>query len=131
MGVEPFLVASSVEGVLAQRLVRKVCKACAAPYTPDPADLPRSLNLEPGTTLVRGGGCRDCRHTGYRGRLGVYELLSMSDDIREMVMTHVNSPTIVAKAVAAGDLLLLKQDGLSKARAGITTIEEVMRALSA
>jgi general secretion pathway protein E/type IV pilus assembly protein PilB len=131
MGVEPFLVASSVEGVLAQRLVRKVCRACAAAYTPDPADLPRSLDLEPGATLVKGEGCRECRHTGYRGRLGVYELLSMSDEIREMVMQHVNAPTIVSRALAAGDLLPLKQDGLSKARAGITTVAEVMRALSA
>ncbi|MEZ6234665.1 MAG: GspE/PulE family protein [Phycisphaerales bacterium] len=131
MGVEPFLVASSVEGVLAQRLVRKVCKACAQPYEPDPADLPRSLVLEPGTTLVKGQGCRECRQTGYRGRLGVYELLRVSDEIREMIMNRVNAPTIVAKAVASDDLLQLKQDGLAKARAGVTTVEEVMRALSA
>jgi len=131
MGVEPFLVASSVEGVLAQRLVRKVCKVCATAYVPDAADVPKSLGLEPGATLVRGAGCRECRQTGYRGRLGVYELLTMSDAIREMVMSRVNAPAIATAAVASEDLLKLKQDGLAKARAGVTTIEEVMRALSA
>lgn len=131
MGVEPFLVASSVEGVLAQRLVRKVCKACATAYVPDAADVPKSLALEAGATLVRGAGCRECRQTGYRGRLGVYELLTMSDAIREMVMSRVNAPTIAGAAEQARDLLRLKEDGLAKARAGVTTIEEVMRALSA
>lgn len=131
MGVEPFLVSSSVEGVLAQRLVRKVCRACAEAYEPDRADLPRGFEIEPGGTLVRGKGCRECRQTGYRGRLGVYELLSMSDEIREMVMQRVNAPIIAARALEASDLLTLRQDGLAKARAGVTTVEEVVRALSA
>jgi len=130
MGVEPFLVASSVEGILAQRLVRRVCTECAERYRPDPADLPRDFELGPKETLVRGVGCRACRATGYRGRQGVYELLSMSDELRELVMERVNAPQIAAAALRGDLLTTLKQDGYAKARAGRTTITEVMRALT-
>jgi len=131
MGVEPFLVSSSLEGVLAQRLVRRVCAVCAAPYVPDAADLPDGLPLSPGQTLVRGAGCRDCRQTGYRGRVGVYELLTVTDETRAMVMDRVNAPALAAAALARGDLSTLLEDGLAKVRAGHTTLHEVMSALSA
>jgi general secretion pathway protein E/type IV pilus assembly protein PilB len=130
MGVEPFLVASSVEGVLAQRLVRRVCTACAERYRPEAADLPPDFELGPKETLVRGVGCRACRTTGFRGRQGVYELLSMSDELRELVMERVNAPRIAAAAIRDGRLTTLKQDGYAKARAGRTTIAEVLRALT-
>lgn len=91
MGVEPFLVASSVEGVLAQRLVRRVCES-AQSYEPEAADVPPDFELAKGGTLTRGTGCRACRETGFRGRLGIYEMLSMDDELREMVMERVNAP---------------------------------------
>ena len=132
MGVEPFLVASSVECVLAQRLVRRVCSECAEPYMPDAADLPKDLTIAPGQTLVkgRGTGCRNCRGTGYRGRLGIYEVLRMSDGLRELVMQRVNAHRIATTAEASQDLFRLRQDGLAKALAGLTTVEEVVMALA-
>ena len=88
MGVEPFLVSSSVEGILAQRLVRGICKSCKEEYTPDYAALPPDLLLEPGQKLHRGRGCRECRHIGYKGRVGIFELMMVSDERipREMIM---------------------------------------------
>lgn len=131
MGVEPFLVASSVEGIMAQRLVRRICPACAERYIPDPEDLPEDFSLPPGATLVRGKGCRECRNLGYRGRIGVYELLRVSDDIRHMVMHRVNAPQIAARAVKDGILAVLRADAYEKALAGTTTVAEVVRTLSA
>ncbi len=130
MGVEPFLVASSVEGVLAQRLVRRVCESCAESYEPEAADIPPDFDMPEGATLTRGTGCRACRGTGYRGRLGIYEMLSLDDELREMVMERVNAPRIAAAALKSGVLLTLRQDGYTKARAGLTSITEVMRALA-
>jgi general secretion pathway protein E/type IV pilus assembly protein PilB len=131
MGVEPFLVASSVEGIMAQRLVRRVCEQCGAPYTPEKKELPDSFTLSKGQTLTRGTGCKNCRNTGYRGRIGAYELLTMTDDLREMVMHRLNAHEIATKAKSAGQLSELKEDGFAKVRAGVTTIEEVLRALTA
>jgi len=131
MGIEPFLIASSVEGVLAQRLVRRVCKACGGAYEPELGDLPKDFNLRTGQTLTRGEGCRECRQTGYRGRLGIYELLTMDQPIREMIMGRINAPTIAAHAAKSGQLHTLKQDGYAKVLDGKTTISEVLRALTA
>ncbi|MBL8764003.1 MAG: Flp pilus assembly complex ATPase component TadA [Phycisphaerae bacterium] len=128
MGVEPFLVASSVEGILAQRLVRRVCRTCAAEHIPDSGDLPPGLQLPPGGALVRGAGCRDCRETGYRGRVGIYELLRMNDNVRELVMHRANATQIAAASLRDGELTLLRHDGFAKALAKVTTIEEVVRA---
>ncbi|TVQ60344.1 MAG: GspE/PulE family protein [Phycisphaerales bacterium] len=130
MGVEPFLVSSSVEGVLAQRLVRRVCAECAHEYEPEHGETPPDFELGEGGMLTRGSGCRTCRQTGYRGRLGAYELLRVSDEVREMIMSRKNAPEIAAKAFRDGDLSTLKQDGYAKARAGVTTISEVLRAVS-
>ena len=131
MGVEPFLVASSVEGIMAQRLVRRVCPQCAGPYTPDAADVPDALALRPGETLVRGSGCKECRGTGYRGRIGIYELMMIDDALREMIMHRASAPTIAARALADTHLWPMRDDGFAKTRAGITTIAEVMRAMKA
>ncbi len=130
MGVEPFLVSSSVEGVLAQRLVRRVCAECGHGYEPEHGETPPDFELGAGGMLTRGSGCRACRQTGYRGRLGIYELLRVSDEVREMIMSRKNAPEISAKAFKDGDLATLKQDGYAKARAGVTTISEVLRAVS-
>ncbi|CAG0950746.1 Type II secretion system protein E [Phycisphaerales bacterium] len=131
MGVEPFLVSSSVEGIMAQRLVRRICKECGATYKADPADLPHGFVLPESGELRRGPGCRACRNTGYRGRVGVYELLRMNDDLRHMITERDSAPDIAHKAKAAGDLTTLIEDGYTKVREGLTTIEEVLSAVSA
>ncbi len=131
MGVEAFLVSSSVEGIMAQRLVRRICPACAQDDAPDPDTLPADFILPSPSRLRRGSGCRECRGLGYRGRVGVYELLRMSDEVRKMIMHRVNAPEIAAQALRDGDLSTLREDAYEKARAGVTTIAEVVRTLSA
>ena len=129
MGVEPFLVASSVEGVMAQRLVRRICPDCTDSYLPEPSELP--LDFGAVQALFRGAGCRECRNTGYRGRLGIYELLTVTEPLREMVLARVNAGRIAQAAVDAGDLALLRSAGFAKVRQGETTITEVVRATKA
>ena len=126
MGVEPFLVASSTEAVLAQRLIRTLCPHCKEPYTPDRLDIPDGLDLR-GVSPYRPVGCRECRNTGYAGRKGIFELMVMDDDIRELVLQRSSSGKIKNLAVKHG-LILLRDDGWNKVRAGITTISEVVRA---
>jgi general secretion pathway protein E/type IV pilus assembly protein PilB len=125
MGVEPFLVSSTMIGAMAQRLVRRVCPKCKEFYEPDPANLPRDLILEPGQKLARGVGCPNCRGTGYRGRTGLYELMVMSDIIGEKIIDRAPTPQIIAAARATG-LRLLREDGWIKVRAGHTTPDEVV-----
>jgi general secretion pathway protein E/type IV pilus assembly protein PilB len=125
MGVEPFLVASSVEAVLAQRLVRKICTDCKEAYKPDPNKLPADFNYLSGD-LWRGKGCRRCNNTGYRGRLGIFELLVLNDEIRELIMKRSGSGSIIAAGRKNG-LVLLREDGWNKVRQGITTPAEVTR----
>lgn len=131
MGVEPFLVASSVEGVMAQRLVRRVCDNCGEHYKPDPADIPPDFKLTTTEELRRGKGCRQCRNTGFRGRVGIYELLRMTEPIREMVMQRINASRIAMQAKSDGELTLLRDAGFEKVRQGQTTITEVIRATKA
>ena len=131
MGVEPFLVSSSVEGVLAQRLVRRICRECSQPYTPEGEAIPKGFTMPKSGRLERGTGCRACRMTGFRGRLGVYELMTLSAETRDMIMERRNGPVIAKKALADGDLFKLIDDGFTKVRAGQTTLSEVARALSA
>lgn len=130
MGVEPFLVSSSVEGVLAQRLVRRVCKHCGQPYTPDAVDLPPGFEPDESGTLTRGAGCRECNHTGYRGRIGLYELLKSSDQLRDDIMQGRSAGEITRHALKDNTLERMSLDGFAKARAGQTTISEVMRVLT-
>jgi general secretion pathway protein E/type IV pilus assembly protein PilB len=125
MGVEPFLVSSTVIGVMAQRLVRRVCSKCKEMYVPAPADIPRDLKLEPGAQLARGTGCPHCRNTGYRGRSGLYELMVVTETISEKIMERASAPKIVAAARESG-LRLLREDGWIKVRQGITTPDEVV-----
>lgn len=130
MGVEPFLVSSSVEGVLAQRLVRRVCQHCAQPYTPEATDLPPGFDLAAGEQLTRGEGCRECRQSGYRGRIGIYELMRSSDRLRDDIMHGRSAGDIAKHALEDGVLARMVQDGFAKAKAGKTTIAEVMRVLT-
>jgi type II secretion system protein E len=130
MGVEPFLVSSSLEGIMAQRLVRRVCAECGYEFEPERADLPPDMHLPKGHKLRRGNGCRACRNTGYRGRVGVYELLRVTEEIREIVMQRGNAQKIAAAAMGSGSLVTLRQDGFTKALAGVTSVEEVVQALT-
>ncbi len=130
MGVEPFLVSSSVEGILAQRLVRRICSHCRQTYEPDRAALPPDFVVEPGQKLARGTGCRECRGIGYKGRQGIFELLMMNDEIRELVVQRASSG-IIQKAAIRNGLRLLREDGWDKVRQGITTPEEVLRVTKA
>lgn len=126
MGVEPFLVSSAVSGVLAQRLVRKICPQCREAYKPDPGEIPPDFVLPPGSEVFRGAGCRDCRGTGYRGRFGIYELLHITDELRQMIVTRQSAGEM--QKVARGDgLKLMREDGFTKVLKGITTMEEVNR----
>jgi general secretion pathway protein E/type IV pilus assembly protein PilB len=126
MGVEPFLISSSVEGVVAQRLVRRICPECKVEYEPDPAALPPDFLYEPGQKLFKGNGCRKCLNKGYLGRVGIYELLLLNEELREMIVQRVSAGKLLEVARRHG-LILLREDGFDKVRLGQTTIEEVVR----
>ena len=126
MGIEPFLISSSLEGVMAQRLVRRICPECKEAYEPDPAALPSDFPYQPGQPLYRGPGCRKCLNTGYLGRVGVYELLLMNEEIRELIVQRSSASKLLEVARRHG-LTLLREDGFEKATRGETTIEEVAR----
>ncbi len=126
MGVEPFLVASSVIGILAQRLTRKICDRCKKPYPATP-ELLTSLGITPGSaTFYRGEGCPACKNTGYRERVGIYELIEMHEAIRTLIIAKAASSAITSAAVQAG-FKTLRQEGLLKVAAGVTSVEEVLR----
>ncbi len=127
MGVEPFLVASSIEALIAQRLVRTLCQDCKVPadYAEDYLkDI--QFPVEGMGTIYKAGGCETCRNTGYRGRTGIYEILTVSDDIRQHIIARDPASRIKATAVKQG-MVPLREDGWAKVIAGTTTIEEVLR----
>jgi type II secretory ATPase GspE/PulE/Tfp pilus assembly ATPase PilB-like protein len=156
MKVEPFLVSSTVEGVMAQRLVRTICPECKAPFHPDPNDVPidfphrtrvRTSGAEvvlekvPADAammhqlsgipdgpieLMKGMGCRSCRQSGYRGRTGIHELMVNNDVMRDLVVQRVNAGVIRMEALKSG-MITLRQDGWRKVMAGMTSIDEVGR----
>jgi general secretion pathway protein E/type IV pilus assembly protein PilB len=130
IGVKPFLVASSVRALMAQRLVRKVCKKCTAPYTPSESEL-KSLNLDTskaaGATFMRGKGCGDCNKTTYRGRFGIFEIFVLDDEARKLIYDRVPSSVLRARAREMG-MRTLREDGARKVMAGLTTADEVIRA---
>jgi general secretion pathway protein E len=131
MGVEPFLVSSSVIAIIAQRLVRVICRECREPYRPDHS-LVKEIGLEDsGETpfdgfFYRGRGCATCFQTGYRGRSGIYELLIVDDNIRGLIMSGADSNVIRRKAIEQGMTTLLR-DGVDKIVKGSTTVDEVLR----
>jgi general secretion pathway protein E/type IV pilus assembly protein PilB len=125
MGVEPFLVSSTLIGSMAQRLVRRICPKCKVEVEPDRASLPRDFQPGPEEKLFRGMGCPYCRNTGFRGRNGLYELMVLNDAIAHKIMERASSPEIVAVARQHG-LRLLREDGWIKVRQGITTPDEVV-----
>jgi general secretion pathway protein E len=127
MGCEPYLVCSALAGVLAQRLVRRICPLCRAPDHPDPADL-LALGLTDArdVTLWRGMGCDECRGTGYRGRTGIYELLRLTEDARDLILARAPAGALRRHAIARG-MTTLREDGWAKACAGVTTAAEIVR----
>jgi len=129
MGIEPFLVATSVHLICAQRLVRKICKECRAPLEMPPQAL-IEVGFEPADaknlTIFKGRGCTTCNNTGYKGRLGLYEVLECSDEIRQMILEGASAMEIKKQGIQEG-MLTLRRSGLQKIADGITTIEEVVR----
>jgi type II secretory ATPase GspE/PulE/Tfp pilus assembly ATPase PilB-like protein len=125
MGVEPFLVSSSLIAILAQRLVRVICPKCKEKYTPEPAVL-KDLGLKEGTQLYKGKGCDACKNSGYAGRLGIYELLHVSDEIKKSVVARAAANEIKKIALKEG-MRTLRDDGMDKLKRGITTVEELLR----
>jgi general secretion pathway protein E len=127
MGVEPYLVASVLEAVLAQRLVRRICGTCRVQDTPSAADLDAlGVTAPPGTRLFRGKGCEECRGTGYRGRMGIYELFPITEDARSLMLRRAASRDIRQYAISAG-MVTLRMDGWRRACEGLTTVEEILR----
>jgi len=124
MGVENYLVSSTLIGVMAQRLVRRICENCKESYTLE-KDISEMLGIETGTAY-RGAGCDECSHTGYRGRVGIFELLPVTDAIRELIMKEATVRELKDKAVSQG-MRTLRQDGVEKILRGLTTVDEVLR----
>jgi general secretion pathway protein E len=131
MGVEPFLVSSSLMAVMAQRLVRRVCKECREQYMPTDEEIAKlgmsrdRYRALGGDMAYRARGCPACNKVGYRGRSGIYELLIMDDDIRQLTLKNVDSGTVKKKAMEKGMLTLL-DDGALKVASGETTIAEIL-----
>jgi type IV pilus assembly protein PilB len=129
MGTEPFLVAATLEAVLAQRLLRTICSDCKVAYTPSSAVL-EQLNLKPSDLgnkqFYTGQGCSTCNDTGYKGRQGLFELIDMTDPLRELISQRAATVVLRQKAIELG-MQTLRQDGLRNIFDGVTTIEEVLK----
>jgi general secretion pathway protein E/type IV pilus assembly protein PilB len=126
MGVEPFLVSSTLSGVMAQRLVRVICPNCKTEQNPGETIVPKSAGFSKGDKLFHGSGCRQCRNSGYSGRTGLYELLMMNEELGEKIIQRVAASELVRIGRANG-MRLLSEDGWHKVKQGHTTLEEVLR----
>ena len=128
IGVKPFMVSTSLRAIMAQRLVRKICRHCKRPYTPTENEL-RSLNLNASqashATFAKGEGCADCNATGYRGRMGIFEIFLVNDEIQKMIYENVGTSRLREKARAQG-MRTMREDGARKVTSGLTTIDEVV-----
>ena len=129
LGLEPFLVTASIEGIIAQRLVRKICNGCKTEYTPSVEQL-MELELKPedveGKIFYYGKGCDACNNTGYKGRMGLYEIMMLDDEMRDMVINHASTQMLRMESKKRG-MRTLRQSGLLAIYDGVTTIEEVVR----
>ena len=129
MEIEPFLMSSTLEGVIGQRLVRTICPSCKEEYVP-PKELLKEMSMDPDVasqyTFYHGKGCEDCNYTGFKGRIGIYELLVINDGIRDLILERASTSTISRKARADG-MMTMREDGIQKVIAGITCLEEVLR----
>jgi len=129
MGVEPFLVSSSLVGVLAQRLIRILCPNCKEPFTPtdeELAELGMDRNTLQDNTLFRPKGCPNCAETGYQGRTGIYEILLVEEEVQSLILKGVDA-NVIRKAALRRGMTTLRMDGATKVIQGITSIQEVAR----
>jgi type IV pilus assembly protein PilB len=129
MGIEPFLVASSLNLVCAQRLVRRICKHCVEKHPVPAAALEHAgFSPEDAKTVVpnRGKGCERCNNTGFRGRVGLYEVMEVTEELRELILVGASALELRRKAVEGG-MITLRQSGLRKVKEGVTTVDEVVR----
>jgi type IV pilus assembly protein PilB len=131
IGVEPYLISSCVIGVLAQRLVRTICPDCKCPYQVDPKGMnelgEKVANSKDPLTIYRGKGCKNCKQSGYWGRSGIFELLSVNEDIKKLISERASTQVIREVARKAVGMVPLRVDGLRKVLKGITTLDEVDR----
>ena len=132
IGVEPFVIAGAVIGVVAQRLVRRLCVNCRRQYTPPPETL-RSLNIAEADAsaipFYKSVGCDQCNHTGYRGRIGIYEVMKVTDKLRRLIAARASEDQI-REAALGGGMISLGEDGLAKVKSGVTTPEELLRVVT-
>ena len=127
MGIEPYLVASSVVGILAQRLIRVIDNDCKIEYQPDKEYLKDlRFKITNGEKFYKGKGCDKCLNTGYYGRSGIYELLVMNEPLKKIIMDHAMTSEIKAAAIANG-MRTLREDGWEKVKEGLTTIDEIIK----
>jgi type IV pilus assembly protein PilB len=129
LGLEPFLITATLEGIVAQRLVRKICEKCKTPYSPTDDQL-MELGILPedikGKAFFYGRGCDNCNNTGYRGRLGIFEIMGVDDEMRELIMNHASINVLRSAAKKAG-MRMLRENGLAAIYDGLTTIDEVVK----
>jgi type II secretory ATPase GspE/PulE/Tfp pilus assembly ATPase PilB-like protein len=125
MGIEPYLVSSTLIGSMAQRLVRRICPKCKTTYRPDSKSVPDDLGWSAGESFHRGIGCEACRNTGFRGRTGLYELMVMNDELADLILRR-RTPSELIQAGRRAGLRLLREDGWVKVREGTTTVGEVV-----
>ena len=132
MGMEPYVIASALLGVVAQRLVRRLCVHCRRQYTPD-ADTLRALNITEADAaqfaFYKAAGCEECNHTGYRGRIALYEVMRVTDKVRRLIAQKASEDIVREAAISAG-MITLGEDGLAKVKSGITTAEELLRVVT-
>ncbi|HOS94274.1 MAG TPA: ATPase, T2SS/T4P/T4SS family, partial [Armatimonadota bacterium] len=129
MGIEPFLVASTLVGAVAQRLVRVLCDNCKEPWVFDAGEYPRlgdAAALLEGKTVYRPRGCDQCRFSGYRGRTAVFEILTMSEPVERLILRRASTGEIREQSISQG-MRTLRQDGISRVIAGVTSVEEIIR----
>jgi type IV pilus assembly protein PilB len=129
--VEPFLTVSAINCVIAQRLVRRLCVECKEAYVPEEEALRRiGFPFEPGKppTLYRAKGCKKCNMIGYKGRMGVHEVLKMTEALERLAVEHSSADELAAQAIADG-MIPLRQDGFAKVAAGTTSLEEILRVI--
>jgi len=129
MGIEPFLSASAITLIMAQRLARRLCPECKEPYTPDPVALERiGFPFDPDNlpTLYRAHGCKKCSNIGYKGRMGIHEVMKMSENLERLTVENASADELMRAAIDEG-MLTLRDDGFSKAKMGMTSLEEVLR----
>jgi type IV pilus assembly protein PilB len=132
IGTEPFVIAGALIGVVAQRLVRRLCEHCRREYTPEPGTL-RALNLSEDQAasipFFKAAGCDQCNHTGYRGRIGIYEVMRVTDKLRRLIASRAAEDQLRETAIADG-MITLGEDGLAKVKSGVTTADELLRVVT-